>query len=77
MINTTTSYPPSINSLTEYFQRHPLDTNKHSRQLIVDLGDIFKSQISIRTLVMAAVFSGNAVVPQEHGRVFRFFRVNE
>jgi hypothetical protein len=77
MNNRAPHFPPSINSLTEYFQRHPLDTNKHSRQLMVDLGDIFKCQISIRTLVMAAIFTNHAVVPQEGGRIFKFFRVHE
>ena len=67
----------SIASLTKYFKDCPLDTSKHSRQLQVDLGDIFKCHVSTRALVMAGLLTGHAVLPCEGGRVFRFFKVCE
>jgi hypothetical protein len=68
-------YALSVSALQEFIQRHPLDTNKHSRQILVDLGDLFRCHIKLSTLVLAALFSGYAVVPADNGRVFRFIKL--
>lgn len=53
----------SIEELTKHLNLNPLDHTLSSRHITHDLERLFKQRVAFAHLLMAALFSGHAVVP--------------
>jgi len=55
----------TVSELKTHFRRHGINCRKDSRELIRDIGDAFRCEVPLRTLVLAALLAGYAVVPHK------------
>lgn len=66
----------NVAELQPYIARNGLEAGKTSRQLADDLGRVFQGFVSIKTLLLAALFSGFSVVPDDaRAGLFRFVKL--
>lgn len=73
----TKSLPLTTDELVDHIAKNPIDCTRHSRQLLVDYGDIFHCTVNLSTLTLAALFNGYIVVPLSDGRIFRFCKFSQ
>lgn len=72
---TVCDYYVTVAELQTHIRQHGLDTTKDSRQLVHELGEAFKCFVSVKTLLLSALYCGYSAVPCEGGKRFQFCRL--